>query len=63
MSKKLSHKPILEFQKVYKEVHGKEISYEQAKYEGEVLMRLMLLVLTSDEARTKKKLVYKDNSN
>lgn len=49
---KLSEEAIKDFQKVYKEVFGIEIPYDQAKKEAHVLMRLMYIAL---QKRLKKK--------
>ena len=41
----LSREDVVEYQKIYKKVHGKEISYEQALEEGIKLIRLFEIIL------------------
>lgn len=52
----LSPKAIFDFMKVFYEVTGKVIPYEQAEDEANRLISLMTLVLTSDKIRTMKAL-------
>lgn len=54
---KLKPQAIFDFMKVYYEVTGKVIPYEQAENEATRLIRLMTLVLTSDKIRTMIKLI------
>lgn len=40
----LSREAILEYQQIYKEIYGKEISFEKASEGGEKLLRLFKLI-------------------
>lgn len=60
---KLSPQAIFDFMKVYYEVTGKVISYEQAKDEATRFIRLMTLVLTSDKIRTMKIQIERAKTN
>ena len=41
----LSREDVVEYQQIYKKVHGKEISYDQALEEGIKLIRLFEIFL------------------
>jgi len=45
----LSDKAIKEFQEIYKESIGKEISFEQAKVKAENLLKLIMLITETTE--------------
>ncbi len=61
--KKLKPEAILDFMKVYYEITGKVIPYEQAEDEATRLMRLMTLVLTSDKIRAMKMQIARTKAN
>jgi len=50
--KKLSPKAIFDFMKVYYEVMGMIIPYEQAEEEANRFMRILVLTFPSDKIRT-----------
>ncbi len=60
---KLKPQAIFDFMKVYYEVTGKVIPYEQAEDEATRLMRLMTLVLTSDKIRAMKMQIARTKAN
>lgn len=60
---KLSPQAIFDFMKVYYEVMGKVIPYEQAEDEATRLLRLMTLVFSSDKIRTMKMQIERAKAN
>lgn len=60
---KLSPKAIFDFMKVYYEVMGKIISYEQAEEEANRFMRILVLTFPSDKIRTMKMQIAQAKSN
>ncbi len=61
--KKLSPKAIFDFMKVYYEVMGKIISYEQAEEEANRFMRILVLTFPSDKIRTMKMQIARAKAN
>jgi len=49
----LSKEAVLEYQQIYKKVHGKEITYKQALEEGIKLIRLFEILLRVDNKNSR----------
>jgi len=60
---KLSPKAIFDFMKVYYEVMGKIIPYEQAEEEANRFMRILVLTFPSDKIRTMKMQIARAKAN
>ena len=60
---KLSPKAIFDFMKVYFEVMGIIIPYEQAEEEANRFMRILVLTFPSDKIRTMKKQIEQAKSS
>jgi len=60
---KLSPKAIFDFMKVYYEVMGKIIPYEQAEEEANRFMLILVLTFPSDKIRTMKMQIARAKAN